>query len=447
MAMPEPMKSPAPIAPPRPIMVIWARVRPLLKPASRSMIASSSSNDSPWNPAHERRFRPTHKTAALKAGADWAAFRALFPTLEHKAYLASGSYGLLGLPVEAAFRRYLADRLERGVDWEGWTERHEAVRAGVAGLLNASPDEIAVTTSASAGINALASALDFTGPRNKVAVSNFEFPTGAQIWHAQESRGAVVEHVPEDADGFIPLAQFDSAIDRRTKLVALTHVCYRNGARVDVEGVVRLARERGALVLLDCFQSVGAMQVDAAALDVDFAVGGMLKYLLGTAGIGFLYVAARHLPVLTPTASGWFAQADIGAMDIFANRPSPTARRFEAGTPPVPNCYAAEAGLALIRDTGVEAIEARIRDLTGEAMDRLAVAGCTLATPREDARRGPQVAIRSTDAAALTARLAERGVVVSWREDKVRAMFHAYNDSADVDALIAGLMAHRDLLA
>jgi kynureninase len=80
-------------------------------------------------------------------------------------------------------------------------------------------------------------------------------------------------------------------------------------------------------------------------------------------------------------------------------------------------------------------------------MDRLAVAGCTLATPREDARRGPQVAIRSTDAAALTARLAERGVVVSWREDKVRAMFHAYNDSADVDALIAGLMAHRDLLA
>ena len=383
----------------------------------------------------------------MSGGSEWRAFRALFPTLGHKAYLASGSYGLLARPVEAALRRYLEDRLERGVDWGGWTERHEAVRGAVAALLNAAPDEIAVTTSASAGINALASALDFSGARDKVVVSNLEFPTGAQIWHAQAPRGATVEHVPEDADGFIPLAHFERAIDARTRLVALTHVCYRNGARVDVPGVVRLARERGALVLLDCFQSVGALKVDVAALDVDFAVGGMLKYLLGTAGIGFLYVAGSHLPTLTPTVSGWFAQADIGAMDIFANRPSPTARRFEAGTPGVANGYAAEAGLALIAETGVEAIEARIRDLTGEAMDRLAAAGCALATPRQDERRGPLVAIRAKDAEGLTARLAERGVVVSWREDKVRAMFHAYNDASDIDALVEGLTAHRDLLA
>ncbi|HEY3949167.1 aminotransferase class V-fold PLP-dependent enzyme [Phenylobacterium sp.] len=378
---------------------------------------------------------------------DWAAFRALFPTLQHKAYLASGSYGLLATPVEAAMRRYLDDRLEKGVDWGGWGERQEAVRAAVAGLLNADPDEIAVTTSASAGINALASALDFSGPRNKVVVSNLEFPTGAQIWHAQAPRGAVVEHVPEAADGTVPLAHFERAIDERTRLVQITHVCYRNGARIDVEGVVKLAHARGAMVLLDAFQSAGAVDIDVAKLGVDFTVGGMLKYLLGTAGVAYLYVARRHIEPLTPTVSGWFAQADIAAMDIFANTPSPTARRFEAGTPPVPNCYAAEAGIGLIRRTGARAIEARIRALTGEAMDRLAAAGCTLATPRDDARRGPQVAIRSTDAAAMTERLAERGVVVSWREDKVRAMFHAYNDGGDIDALVEGLTANRDLLA
>ncbi|THD61009.1 aminotransferase class V-fold PLP-dependent enzyme [Phenylobacterium sp.] len=383
----------------------------------------------------------------MTGGPDWAAFRALFPTLERKAYLASGSYGLLGRPVEAAMRLYLEDRLEKGVDWGGWGERHEAVRGGVAALLNAHPDEIAVTTSASAGINALASALEFSGPRNKVAVSNLEFPTGAQIWHAQEPRGAVVEHIPEDGDGFIPLEHFERAIDEHTRLVALTHVGYRNGARVDVEGVVRIAHERGALVLLDIFQSVGALEIDLTALGVDFAVGGMLKYLLGTAGVGFLYVARPHIAALTPTASGWFAQADIGAMDIFANRPSPTARRFEAGTPPVSNCYAAEAGIDLIRQIGIGPIAQRVRETTGEAMDRLADAGCTLATPRDDRWRGPQVAIRSTDAAALAERLAARGVVVSWREDKVRAMFHAYNTGADTDALIEGLLAHRDLLA
>jgi selenocysteine lyase/cysteine desulfurase len=377
---------------------------------------------------------------------DWSAFRALFPTLQTKAYLASGSYGLLARPVEAAVRRYLDDRIERGVDWGGWAAPTEAVREGMAAILNASPAEIAVTTSASAGINALASALDFSGVRNKVVVSNFEFPTGAQIWHAQAPRGARVEHVAEAQDGSIPLEHFAAVIDERTKIVQITHVCYRNGRRLDVEAITRLAHERGALVLLDCFQSVGALGVDVAAMDVDSAVGGMLKYLLGTAGIGFLYVARRHFG-LTPTAGGWFAQADIDAMDIFANHPAPDARRFQSGTPPVVNSYAAEAGIELLLGVGLPAVEARVREITGEAMDRLADAGCRLSTPRADDRRGPQVAIRSTDAATLTARLAERGVIVSWRDGNVRAMFHAYNDGSDLDALLDGLMAHRDLLA
>jgi selenocysteine lyase/cysteine desulfurase len=379
--------------------------------------------------------------------ADWTAFRALFPTCKDKTYLASGSYGLLARPVEAAVRQYLDDRIAKGADWGGWAVHTDAVRDGMAALLNAGADEIAVTTSASAGINSLASALDFSGPRNKVVVSNFEFPTGAQIWHAQASRGAVVEHVAEAQDGSIPLEHFAAAIDETTKLVQITHVCYRNGQRLDVEAITRLAHERGALVLLDCFQSVGALDFDVKALGVDFAVGGMLKYLLGTAGIGFLYVDRRLIPALVPTASGWFAQADIDAMDIFANHPAPDARRFQTGTPPVINSYAAEAGIALIREIGMPAIEARIRELTGEAMDRLTAAGCRLATPREDHRRGPQIAIRSTDAAALTERLAERGAIVSWRDGNVRAMFHAYNDASDIGALLGGLMAHRDLLA
>jgi selenocysteine lyase/cysteine desulfurase len=378
---------------------------------------------------------------------DWVAFRALFPTLQDKTYLASGSYGLLARPVEEAVRQYLDDRLAKGVDWGGWGAHTEAVREGMAALLNAGADEIAVTTSASAGINSLASALDFSGPRNKVVVSDFEFPTGAQIWHAQAARGAVVEHVAEAQDGSIPIEHFAAAIDETTKLVQITHVCYRNGHRLDVEAITRLAHERGALVLLDAFQSVGALDVDVKALGVDFAVGGMLKYLLGTAGIGFLYVDRRHVPALTPTAGGWFAQADIDAMDIFANDPAPDARRFQTGTPPVVNSYAAEAGIALIREVGMPAVEARIRDLTGDAIDRLAAAGCKLATPREDACRGPQVAIRSTDAAALTQRLAERGIIVSWRDGNVRAMFHAYNDASDIGALVDGLLAHPELLA
>ena len=165
-------------------------------------------------------------------------------------------------------------------------------------------------------------------------------------------------------EGDIPLESFARLIDAQTQLVAVTHVCFRNGARLDIPGIVRLARARGARVLLDCYQAVGALTVDVKQLDVDFAVGGMLKYLLGTAGIGFLYVRGSLIPTLTPTHSGWFAQEDIFAMDITANRPAANARRFEAGTPAVVNCYAAEAGLRIILEVGSDAIEERVRALT-----------------------------------------------------------------------------------
>ena len=221
---------------------------------------------------------------------DFAALRREFPLLEHKIYLNSGSYCALANRVRAAFETYLEDRLAVGANWDVWVTKNEAVRALMARVLHASADEIAVTASASAGLNALASALEFSGGRDKIVVSDFEFPTNAQIWHSQEQRGARVVHARRDVDGYIPPESFMDLIDESTRLVAITHVCFRNGARLDIPAIVRLARAKGAMVLLDCYQSVGSVDIDVKALDVDFAVGGMLKYLLGTAGIGFLYV-------------------------------------------------------------------------------------------------------------------------------------------------------------
>ncbi len=370
---------------------------------------------------------------------DFEALRRQFPLLAHKAYLNSGSYGALSLGVQAAFTAYLEERLTLGANWDGWVAKNEAVRARTARLLHCSPQEIAVTASVSAGLNALASALDFSGERNQVIVSDFEFPTTAQIWHAQAARGAHIIHVPPAADGYIPVEQFARSIGEHTHLVAITHVCYRNGARLDVPAIVRLAHARGAQVLLDCYQSVGSLDIDVRALDVDFAAGGMLKYLIGTAGIGFLYVRDALARTLVPTHTGWFAQADIAAMDIYANTPAPDARRFEAGTPPVPSCYAAEAGLKLITDIGLTAIEGRIRELTRRCMERLESIGWPSITPREDTRRGATVAVRSGDCVQLAAELMKRGIVTSHRDHNVRASFHFYNDESDIDSLIAAL--------
>jgi selenocysteine lyase/cysteine desulfurase len=370
-----------------------------------------------------------------------------FPVLQRKTYLNSGSYCALANEVRAAFEAYMEDRLLVGANWDVWVTKNESVRKLTAELLNASPDEIAVTASVSAGLNALASALDFTGPRNKVIVSDFEFPTNAQIWHAQEPRGARVVHVHRAAGGYIPAEMFEKAIDEQTKLVAITHVCFRNGAKLDIPGIVRIARAKGAMVLLDCYQSVGSLDIDVKALDVDFAAGGMLKYLLGTAGIGFLYAKESCVHSLVPTNSGWFAQADITAMDITANRPAPNARRFEAGTPPVVNCYAAEAGLKMLLKVGTPAIEKRNFALTRRCMERLREIGWPSITPIADERRGATVAVPSRDSARLSAELMKHDIVTSYRDDNVRASFHFYNNDDDVESFIAAMQELRGSFA
>ncbi|MFZ5607987.1 MAG: aminotransferase class V-fold PLP-dependent enzyme [Pseudomonadota bacterium] len=379
---------------------------------------------------------------------DVEAWRRQFPIFARLVYINSCSYGALAASVKAAMACYLDDRDAQGADWDKWVAMNEALRAAYARLLNADAREIAVTASASAGINAVASALDFSGPRSKVVVSDFEFPTAAQIWHAQERRGARVVHAAPAADGTaIPLSAFERLIDGETALVCVSHVCYRNGARIDVEEVAKLAHERGALVMVDSFQALGTFPIDVKALGVDFLIGGALKYLLGTAGVALLYVRGKLIERLVPTASGWFAQADIAAMDITANRPSPTASRFEAGTPPVPSLYGALAGLAIIEKIGPLAIRNHVLALHDELIAGLDDLGAHLATPREAAARGAMLAVKSSDAKALVAALAGEGIITSHRDGNVRFSPHLYNNADDIAAVIAALHKRRGLLA
>ena len=242
------------------------------------------------------------------------AIRHRFPLLDRRVYLNSCSQGVLSDAVRDAYADYLRDWDEQGAPWEYWMERTEAARAIFAGLIGADPAEVAVTASVSAGVNAIASGLRGDNGRDKIVVSDFEFPTIGQIWHAQEARGFTVEHVAQGDAPVVPLEAFEAAIDERTALVAITQVCYRNGACIDVEGVVRLAHERGALVLLDSYQAVGSMPIDVHALGVDFLAAGALKYLLSSAGIAFLYCrrdvgrrCARRRPAGSPTktSSRW----------------------------------------------------------------------------------------------------------------------------------------------
>jgi selenocysteine lyase/cysteine desulfurase len=383
---------------------------------------------------------------AVDVGTLPARIRHRFPVFEHKVYINSCSQGALSDSVRDAYGRYLADWDEHGAPWEYWVEQLENVRGSIARLVNADEDEIAVTTSVSAGVSALASGLRFGEGRDKVVVSDFEFPTIGQIWHAQERRGVRVEHVPAEANGTIPLERFEAAIDEQTALVAVTNVCFRNGSRLDVEAVTRLAHERGALVLVDAYQTVGSMPIDVRAIGCDFLCAGVLKYLLGSAGLGFLFCRRELVQGIEPSATGWFADRDIFEMDIHDYSPAPTARRFEAGTPPIPPIYAGIAGIELMQEIGIAETEAHVRELNGLLHDGLEELGARAVTQRAPERSGALVCIASTDVNALVAALAAEGVVTSSRDDNLRISAHCYNTAEDVRTVLDVLSRNRGLL-
>jgi selenocysteine lyase/cysteine desulfurase len=371
--------------------------------------------------------------------------RARFPIFERQVYVNSCSQGALSDSVRGAYDAYLRDWDDEGAPWEYWVGQAEQARGSFADLVGAAPDEIAVTTSESLGVSALASALDWT-KRPKIVISDFEFPTIGQIWHAQESRGAQVVHVPAQG-AEIPLEAFDAAIDEHTALVSITAVCYRNGSRLDVEGITRIAHERGALVLLDAYQAVGSYPIDVKELDVDFLGAGVLKYLLGSAGLGFFYCRDELVPTLWPTQTGWFADQDIFEMDIRDYSPSPTARRFESGTPPVPSIYAGVAGIELMQEIGIEETRLHVLGLHERLYEGVEELGGTIVTPADPEKRGALVCVRSSDAAELVRRLAADRIVTSSRDGNLRISPHCYNTLEDIEAVLAALERNGALLA
>jgi selenocysteine lyase/cysteine desulfurase len=371
--------------------------------------------------------------------------RARFPIFERQVYVNSCSQGALSDSVRGAYDAYLRDWDDEGAPWEYWVGQAEQARGSFADLVGAAPDEIAVTTSESLGVSALASALDWT-KRPKIVISDFEFPTIGQIWHAQESRGAQVVHVPAQG-AEIPLEAFDAAIDEQTALVSITAVCYRNGSRLDVEGITRIAHERGALVLLDAYQAVGSYPIDVKELDVDFLGAGVLKYLLGSAGLGFFYCRGELVPTLWPTQTGWFADQDIFEMDIRDYSPSPTARRFESGTPPIPSIYAGVAGIELMQEIGIEETRLHVLGLHERLYEGVEELGGTIVTPADPEKRGALVCVRSSDAAELVRRLAADRIVTSSRDGNLRISPHCYNTLEDIEAVLAALERNGALLA
>jgi selenocysteine lyase/cysteine desulfurase len=370
------------------------------------------------------------------------AIRSRFPIFQRKIYLNSCSQGALSDAVQRGLEDYIATWHEQGSPWETWVDHYEAARTAFANFINASPDEVAIVTSASAGINSIASALNF-GERKKVVMGEFEFPTMGHVWLAQRTRGADVQFVKAEGNR-LPAVNYEKIIDRNTLIVPLTHVCFKNGFRSEVSAVTNIAHRAGALVMLDDYQDCGTRPVDVKVMDLDFYVTGTLKYLLGPPGLAFMYVRKNLISSLAPTVTGWFAQTNPFAFDPQHIDLSPTARRFESGSPSVPNVYAAMPGLQLLQEIGMENVASHIRKLTQSLLHSALDLGIRAKTPGDSA--GPLVVLQSKDSNLLVKKLAESDIVASSRHDGLRIAFHVYNTMDDVNAVMEVLRNNIDLL-
>src|SRR5271154_2515172 len=333
--------------------------------------------------------------------------RSRFPILREKTYLYNCSQGALCDAVEAGMQKYAESWRTSAAPWDEWMEAYEGLRGEFARFINAEPDEVAIVTSASAGINPIANALEFDG-RNKVVMSEYEFPTMGQIWLAQRPRGAEI-HFLDGVNNTVPTECYEQAVDKKTRIVPLTHVSFVNGFRSDVAAIAKIAHTQGALLFLDGYQDCGTRPLDVRALDVDFFVTGTLKYLLGPPGLGFLYVRRELIETLTPTMTSWMAQRETFAFKTKCLDPSPDARRFEGGSPPIPNIYAARPAVQLLMNVGMENVAGQIERLTRAFLKGAHELRIETKTPSSSV--GPLVVLRSADAAAMLARLTARGIV------------------------------------
>jgi kynureninase len=363
-----------------------------------------------------------------------ADYRSEFPILAETTYLANHTLG--AMPRKAADRllEYAGMWAERGIrSWaEGWWETPLRVGDQVGRIIGAPPGSTVMHQNVSiAEAIALSCFRPIDPARNRVVYERGNFPSVRYLYQAQPDLNVVV--CEDDAE-------IVERIDERTLLVPISHVIFKDAEIQDVEPIVRRAHEVGAHVILDCYQSAGIVPLDVAALGVDFAVGGSVKWLCGGPGNGWLYVRPDLAERLQPTYTGWQAHARPFGFEEEMEYATGAAR-FLTGTPNPAAHYAATAGYDLVEEVGIARIRENSLRQTQLLIDLAEAAGFDVQSPRDPGRRGGSVTIAVPEAAAVYAELEARAILGDFRPGAgIRLGPHFYNTDDEI-ALAIGQIA------
>ena len=367
------------------------------------------------------------------------AWRREFPTVDATLHFASHTLGAMPRGVEEALARYARAWTLRGVRaWEeGWFALPTEVGDLLARLIGGAPGSVSMHENVTTAQAIALSAVDFAPPRRRLVCCAEDFPSVLYLYEGLARRGVEVERVPAREGRTLDEDDLLAALDERTAVVAVSHVLFRTAQVLDIGRIARRAREVGALTLVDAYQAVGTVPVDAGALGIDFLTGGSVKWLCGGPGAGYLYAGPRAAARLEPALTGWMAHERPFDFDSGPMRRHAGARRFWTGTPGIPAIAAARPGVEIVAAIGVEAIREKSLRQTARLIAWADEFGFRPVSPRAPERRGGTVVLDVPDAAAVCDALLRQEVLLDHRPGVgLRLAPHFYTRDEEVDEVM-----------
>ena len=371
---------------------------------------------------------------------DLLAWRKEFPILDRTTYLISNSLGAMPRGVYGNLKAYADSWAERGVRaWEeGWWEMAVGVGDRVAPLIGARAGEISLHQNVTQTQAVITSCFDFRGPRNKVVMTELEFPSIQYFYHEQARHGARVEVVPTTDPVRFELEKFLAAIDETTLLVPISLVLFRSSFIVNAKAIIEKAHRVGARVILDVFQGTGTIPFNVRELGADFAVGGVLKWLCGGPGVAYLYVREDLRAELKPALTGWIAHQRPFAFETGPIDRQENSSRYLNGTPHIPALYACQPGLEILNKVGIAAIREKSVEMTTRLIAGATCRGWRVNTPDNPTERAGTVSVDCPHAAEVCGELLAREILVDYRPKAgVRISPHFYNTLDECDFALA----------
>jgi len=374
---------------------------------------------------------------------DLARYREDYPILADTTYMNSNSMGAMPRQAAEALAQYAADWAREGVEvWPHWFDVLEATGDSAARFLGAPAGQTILNQNVAYFQAAVASALDLRGARNRVVVEALQFPNVLYVWDRFRELGADLVLVPSDDGMTIPLDRMLAAIDERTAIVPISHGIYVSGALQDVKAICSRAHEVGAIVMVDVYQTVGAVPIDVQDWDADIVVGGSHKWLCGGPGTAFMWMKPALRERLQPRLTGW-----MGHEDPFSFEPAPIRyaqgyRRFLGGTPSMPAYYVARAAFENLHAIGVDRIRAHNLALARIIIDRAQTHGLTIHSPIADDQRTGFVAVDFPGSHVASQQLIAEHYKLDWRPNcGLRLGPHFYNTEAEVHRMMDRIVA------